>query len=83
MLYYLETSNDNPVEKTYSLINEFLAKLETLQHLDKSLTTQNDFTSDQLEKKLKDIIEQLKMCLTKLQTNSFSNTKKLLTDNKK
>jgi hypothetical protein len=54
-----------------------------LQRLDTSLTTQNDSTNDQLEKKLKDIIEQLQMCLTKLQTNSFSNTKKLVSNNKK
>ncbi|CAF0787325.1 unnamed protein product [Rotaria sordida] len=70
-----ETTNQNTIEQTYQLINEFLARLETLQRLDTSLTTQNDTTNDQLEKKLKDIIEQLQMCLNKLQTNSFSNTK--------
>jgi len=75
----LETTNENPI----NLIDKFLAQLETLQRLDTSLTTQNDSTNDQLEKKLKDIIEQLQMCLNKLQTNSFSNTKKLLSDNKK
>jgi hypothetical protein len=83
MLYYLETTNKTPVEQTYWLINKFLARLETLQRLDTSLTTQNDSTNDQIEKKLKDIIEQLQMCLTKLQTNSFSNTKNLVSDNKK
>ena len=72
----------NSIEQTYQLINEFLARLETLQRLDTSLTTQNDTTNDQLEKKLKDIIEQLQMCLNKLQTNSFSNTKTVLSDNK-
>ncbi|CAF2384441.1 unnamed protein product [Rotaria sp. Silwood2] len=77
-----ETTNDNTTEQTYQLINEFLARLETLQRLDTSLTTQNDTTNDELEKKLKDIIEQLQMCLNKLQTNSFSNTKTVLSDNK-
>ncbi|CAF3535300.1 unnamed protein product [Rotaria sordida] len=77
-----KTTNQNTIEQTYQLINEFLARLETLQRLDTSLTTQNDTTNDQLEKKLKDIIEQLQMCLNKLQTNSFSNTKTVLSDNK-
>ncbi len=87
MLYYLDTksskpTDENKVEQTYWLINKFLADLETLQRLDTSLTTQNDSTNDQLEKKLKDIIQQLQMCLTKLQTNSFSNTKNVESDNK-
>lgn len=63
--------------------NQFLARLETLQRLDTSLEKQNDSTNDQVEKKLKDIIEQLQMCLTKLQTNSAPNTKKLFTDMRK
>jgi stress response protein YsnF len=63
--------------------NKFLARLETLQRLDTLLETQNDSTNDQVEKKLKDIIEQLQMCLSKLQTNSFSKTKNLASDNKK
>ncbi len=78
-LFYLEHTNDNPVEQT----NKFLARLETLQHLDTLLETQNDSTNDQVEKKLKDIIEQLQMCLSKLQTNSFPKTKNLVSDNKK
>jgi hypothetical protein len=87
MFYYLDTTSskttdENKVEQTYWLINKFLGDLETLQRLDTSLTTQNDSTNDQLEKKLKDIIQQLQMCLTKLQTNSFSNTKNVESDNK-
>jgi hypothetical protein len=81
-LFYLESTNQNPVEETDSLIQKFLARLESLQRLDTSLATQNDSTNDQLEKKLKDIIEQLQTCLTKLQTNSFSNTKNSISDNK-
>jgi hypothetical protein len=79
---HVESTNENPVEETYKLINKFLNRLESLQQLDTSLTTQNDSTNDQLEKKLKDIIEQLQMCVTKLQTNSFSNTKNIVSDNK-
>jgi molecular chaperone GrpE (heat shock protein) len=81
-LFYLESTNQNPVEETDSLIQKFLARLESLQRLDTSLATQNDSTNDQLEKKLKDIIEQLQTCLTKLQINSFSNTKNSISDNK-
>ncbi|CAF3313900.1 unnamed protein product [Rotaria socialis] len=77
-----ETSNATTIEKTYGLINEFLARLETLKRLDSTLTAQNDTNNDQLENKLKDIIEQLQTCLTKLQTRSFSNTKTVLADNK-
>ena len=76
---YLESSNENLLEET----NQFLARLETLQRLDTSLDKQNDSTNDQVEKKLKEIIEQLQMCLTKLQMNSVANTKKLLTDTRK
>ncbi|CAF5062170.1 unnamed protein product, partial [Rotaria magnacalcarata] len=76
------TSNGTTIEKTYGLINEFLARLETLKRLDSTLAAQNDTNNDQLENKLKDIIEQLQMCLTKLQTRSFSNTKAVLSDNK-
>ncbi|CAF0809219.1 unnamed protein product [Rotaria sp. Silwood1] len=77
-----ETTNNTTIEQTYQLINEFLARLETLQRLDANLTTQNDTTNDQLEKRLKDIIEQLQLCLNKLQTNTFSNKKTVLSDNK-
>ncbi|CAF4863602.1 unnamed protein product, partial [Rotaria socialis] len=77
-----KTSNATTIEKTYGLINEFLARLETLKRLDSTLTAQNDTNNDQLENKLKDIIEQLQTCLTKLQTRSFSNTKTVLADNK-
>ncbi|CAF1321920.1 unnamed protein product [Adineta steineri] len=80
--YGTKSMNETTVEQTYWLINKFLARLETLQRLDTSLTTQNDSANDQLEKKLKDIIEQLQMCLTKLQTNPSSNTKNILSRNK-
>ncbi|CAF0733595.1 unnamed protein product [Adineta steineri] len=80
--YGTKSTNETTVEQTYWLINKFLARLETLQRLDTSLTTQNDSANDQLEKKLKDIIEQLQMCLTKLQTNPSSNTKNILSRNK-
>jgi transcription initiation factor IIE alpha subunit len=81
--YYLETiSSKTTNENTHWLINKFLARLETLQHLDTTLTTQNDSANDKLEKKLKDIVEQLQMCLTKLRANSFSNPKNVISDNK-
>lgn len=76
---YLEPTPENPLQET----SQFLARLETLQRLDTSLETQNDSTNDQVENKLKDIIEQLQMCLTKLQTSSSSNTKKPLSDGRK
>lgn len=75
----LEASREDLLEET----NQFLSRLETLQRLDTSLDRQNDSTNDQVEKKLKEIIEQLQMCLTKLQTNSLPNTKKLFTDTRK
>lgn len=75
----LESSREDLLEET----NQFLSRLETLQRLDTSLDRQNDSTNDQVEKKLKEIIEQLQMCLTKLQTNSLPNTKKLFTDTRK
>ncbi|CAF1031643.1 unnamed protein product [Adineta ricciae] len=76
------SSNRTPVEQTYWLINKFLSRLKTLQDLDTNITAQNDASSDEVEKKLRDIINQLQMCLTKLQTNSFSNVKNVLSDNK-
>lgn len=77
------STGEGSVEQTHRLINQFLARLQALQQMDKSLTAQNDLNNDQLEKKLRDIIEQLQLCLTKLQTNSSSVSKRVLADNKK
>ena len=77
----MKTTDENTADDTCRLINEFLARLETLQRLDRTLTAQNDTKNDEIEKKLRNIIEQLQMCLTKLQTNSFSKPKTILSDN--
>ena len=78
------TSNsESTVEQTHTLINQFLSGLERLQRLDASLTTQSDSTNDQLEQKLRNIIEQLQLCLNKLQSNSFSSTSTSLSSDSK
>lgn len=73
----------NNIEQTQSLINEFLSRFEQLKRLENSLTMQNDSINDQFEGKLRNIMEQLQMCLNKLQSNSYSSSKCLLSDNDK
>jgi hypothetical protein len=63
------------VQQTHILINEFLAGLEQLQRLDASLSTQQDFNHDPLERKLRNIVEQLQMCRKKLQHASLPSVK--------
>lgn len=77
------TTTTNALEQSHTLTSQFLSGLEHLKRLDASLTSQSDSSNDQLEQKLRNIIEQLQLCLNKLQSNSFSSSSKSLVSNAK
>ena len=78
-LEQLAEDNDKETSSTTTnAVEQFLSGLENLKRLDASLTSQSDSSNDQLEQKLRNIIEQLQLCLNKLQSNSFSSPSRSL-----
>jgi hypothetical protein len=77
------STQTSAIEQSHTLANQFLSGLENLKRLDASLTSQSDSGDDQLEKKLRNIIEQLQLCLNKLQSHSFSHPTNSLSSNGK
>ena len=46
----MKTTDENTAHDTCRLINEFLARLETLERLDRTLTAQNDEIEEKTSK---------------------------------